>query len=158
MYILLIIATDILVHKVKLSFISMDLMFQKYIFIREFFQCYSFPKYVIWYYRCTNENFQNWIGREEGISVLYFLIITIEFFRLMLGFMLTTMFLSMWISNTATTAMMVPIISAVMNELNRREEGEESSDKDGNFFSLINIQCSTVVEYWYLKYDLQIQK
>ncbi|KAG8183897.1 hypothetical protein JTE90_002465 [Oedothorax gibbosus] len=36
---------------------------------------------------------------------------------LMLGFMMTTMFLSMWISNTATTAMMVPIVEAVMLEL-----------------------------------------
>ena len=31
--------------------------------------------------------------------------------------MLTTSFLSMWISNTATTAMMVPIVEAVLEEI-----------------------------------------
>ena len=41
--------------------------------------------------------------------------------RLMLGFMLPTLFLSMWISNTATTAMMVPIVDAVLSELEHEE-------------------------------------
>ena len=41
----------------------------------------------------------------------------------MLGTMLTTMFLSMWLSNTATTAMMVPIVSAVLQELDKDEIG-----------------------------------
>uniref|UniRef100_H2Z9I4 Citrate transporter-like domain-containing protein n=1 Tax=Ciona savignyi TaxID=51511 RepID=H2Z9I4_CIOSA len=41
---------------------------------------------------------------------------------LMLGFMLTTYFLSMWISNTATTAMMLPIVEAVFGELKAGEE------------------------------------
>ena len=35
----------------------------------------------------------------------------------MLGLMLPTWFLSMWISNTAATSMMIPIIQAVVHTL-----------------------------------------
>ncbi|XP_046558645.1 solute carrier family 13 member 5-like [Haliotis rubra] len=45
---------------------------------------------------------------------------------LMLGFMVPTWFLSMWISNTATTAMMIPIVSAVIDEL--RQINQRSRD------------------------------
>lgn len=42
--------------------------------------------------------------------------------RLLLGFMLPTWFLSMWISNTATAAMMVPVAEAVLQQLRQGME------------------------------------
>ena len=45
--------------------------------------------------------------------------------RLLFGFMSTTAFLSMWISNTATAAMMLPIAHAVLEEI--KEENQITS-------------------------------
>lgn len=37
--------------------------------------------------------------------------------RLMLGFMMVSMLLSLWISNSGVTAMLIPIVDAVVDEL-----------------------------------------
>ncbi|XP_029784012.1 solute carrier family 13 member 5 isoform X1 [Suricata suricatta] len=44
--------------------------------------------------------------------------------QLMLGFMGITAFLSMWISNTATTAMMVPIVEAMLQQMEAASTAE----------------------------------
>ena len=49
-----------------------------------------------------------------------YVFVTLRFYsvyRLMLGLMLPTWFLSMWISNTAATSMMIPIIQAVVHTM-----------------------------------------
>ncbi|GFT97985.1 hypothetical protein NPIL_21361 [Nephila pilipes] len=64
---------------------------------------------------------------------------------LMLGFMTTTMFLSMWISNTATTAMMVPIVDAVLDELQKEEK---KNLKNEVAISMMTIRSNTSTSLW----------
>ncbi|APD07710.1 protein I'm not dead yet [Flavobacteriaceae bacterium UJ101] len=52
-------------------------------------------------------------------------------FRILLGFMLASAFLSMWMSNTATAMMMLPIAFSVLNSLE-----EEHGKEDMNRFSI----------------------
>ncbi len=44
--------------------------------------------------------------------------------RILVGFMLTSAFLSMWISNTATTMMMIPIVTSIVASLEERLPGK----------------------------------
>ena len=50
--------------------------------------------------------------------------------KVVLGFMIATAFLSMWISNTATTVVMLPIALSVINLLINDEDGFTSGDKN----------------------------
>ena len=57
---------------------------------------------------------------------------------LLLGFMVPTAFCSMWISNTATTAMMIPIIEAVLSEIEDKEGGYDNEKQNGTYGTFEN--------------------
>ncbi|XP_029468232.1 solute carrier family 13 member 5-like isoform X2 [Rhinatrema bivittatum] len=66
---------------------------------------------------------------HKRIALRVLLILGVKPALLMLGFMGVTAFLSMWISNTATTAMMIPIVQAVLKQLHASDLEVEQSEQ-----------------------------
>uniref|UniRef100_A0A3Q0SDN5 Solute carrier family 13 member 2 n=1 Tax=Amphilophus citrinellus TaxID=61819 RepID=A0A3Q0SDN5_AMPCI len=58
---------------------------------------------------------------HKRIALRVLLLVGVRPALLMIGFMIVSSFLSMWISNTATTAMMLPIAHAVLQQLKSTE-------------------------------------
>ncbi|XP_025086040.1 solute carrier family 13 member 3-like isoform X2 [Pomacea canaliculata] len=58
---------------------------------------------------------------------------------LMLGFMLPTWFMSMWVSNTSSTALMIPVVTAVLDQLKdtRFQSTPPSAEINANVISLL---------------------
>ncbi|XP_063060525.1 solute carrier family 13 member 2-like [Engraulis encrasicolus] len=65
---------------------------------------------------------------HKRIALRVLLLVGVKPALLMMGFMVTTAFLSMWISNTASTAMMLPIAHAVLDQLEKTEA--EADEKE----------------------------
>ena len=66
---------------------------------------------------------------HKRIALKVLLLVGAQPRRIMLGFMLTTGFISMFISNTASTAMMTPIMEAVLKKLDEQKLAE-AADED----------------------------
>jgi len=88
-------------------------------------------------------------GLHNRVALRIIMMVGTSQARLMLGFMFTTMFLSMWISNTATTAMMLPIVDAVAMAIS---EGEPETGEADDAESLHESEAED--EFNHDEYDL----
>uniref|UniRef100_A0A8B9C192 Solute carrier family 13 member 2 n=1 Tax=Anser brachyrhynchus TaxID=132585 RepID=A0A8B9C192_9AVES len=78
---------------------------------------------------------------HKRIALRVLLITGVKPALLLMGFMVVTAFLSMWISNTATTAMMVPIAQAVLDQLHESEmESKTAGQESENINKAFELQ------------------
>ncbi|XP_013373837.1 PREDICTED: solute carrier family 13 member 3 isoform X2 [Chinchilla lanigera] len=68
------------------------------------------------------------LHRRIALKVL--MLVGVQPARLILGMMVTTSFLSMWLSNTASTAMMLPIASAILKSLFGQKEPRKDLSRE----------------------------
>ncbi len=66
------------------------------------------------------------IGLHKRIALHIIALMGTDLSRIVLGFMLATAFLSMWISNTASSLMMLPIAIAVVHQLAKDNTNEQT--------------------------------
>ncbi|XP_032760698.1 solute carrier family 13 member 3 [Rattus rattus] len=69
------------------------------------------------------------LHRRIALKVL--MLVGVQPARLILGMMVTTSFLSMWLSNTASTAMMLPIASAILKSLFGQRDARKDLPREG---------------------------
>ncbi|XP_077191644.1 Na(+)/dicarboxylate cotransporter 3 isoform X2 [Paroedura picta] len=81
------------------------------------------------------------LHRRIALRILMF--VGVQPARLILGMMLTTSFLSMWLSNTASTAMMLPIATAILKSLFGEREAS-SKENEENQASMQHNKLHTV--------------
>ncbi len=84
---------------------------------------------------------QKWnLHRRIALSIILF--IGTDFKRILIGFMVATALLSMWISNTATTLMMWPVALAVVGELARYNSGELTQRVEKSFGTVLMLSIA----------------
>ncbi len=79
---------------------------------------------------------------HKRIALKILMLVGVSPGRILLGFMLATAFLSMWISNTATTMMMIPIVLSIVISLEESVPGKDMGKYARGLFLAIAYSAS----------------
>jgi len=75
-------------------------------------------------------------GLHRRVALWIIAVVGSDLRRMVLGFMVATAALSMWLSNTATTMMLLPIALSVCKEIERQAEDERANSEFGTVLML----------------------